>query len=244
MGFHCPECVRAGNRAVRQPRTVFGGRIRARTGLVTYTLIGINVAVFVAQFGAQYVPQLGTSTQAVAWSFGMWPAEAVPGQWWRFVTSAFLHAGPAHILFNMLALFILGPQLEALLGRLRFATLYLLSALGGSTLIYVAGPSDFPTLGASGAIFGLFGATFVVARRLNLDTRWILGLLAINLVITFAIPLISWQGHIGGLVTGLALAFAYAYAPRSGRAPVHLGASAGLFLLILAASAVATLLYT
>lgn len=235
VGYQCPDCVRSGNRTARQARTVFGGRVHASTGVISYTLIGINVAAFVAQL---VVPR-----DALVVRFAMQPELVASGEWWRLITSAFLHAPDFffHILFNMLALAILGPPLEGLLGRLRFATLYLLSALGGSALTYLTGPDIF-SLGASGAIFGLFGATFVVARRLNLDTRWILGLLAVNLVITFTIPGIGWRAHIGGLVVGLVLAVAYAYAPRSARSTVHIAASVGIFLVIMAVCTLATLM--
>lgn len=238
VGFQCPDCVRSGNRTMREGRTVFGGRVRRSTSRIAYALIGINVAVFIAE--------LVVSGQSVVMRYGMLPSVVALGQWWRLITSAFLHAPGSifHILFNMWALFVLGPPLEALLGRLRFATLYPLSALGGSALIYLVGPVNGLSIGASGAIFGLFGATFIVARRLNLDTRWILGLLAINLVITFTIPGISWQAHVGGLVTGLLLALAYAYAPRANRTLIHAAASAGMFLVIVAVCGVSTLMLT
>ncbi len=238
VGFHCPECVRSGNRSVRQARTVFGGRVRASSGVVAWTLIGINVAF--------YIGELLVQDAGLVLRLGTVPAEVASGEWWRLVTGAFLHAPYSffHILVNMWALFVLGPPLEALLGRLRFATLYLLSALGGSALIYLVGPVYRPSIGASGAIFGLFGATFVVARRLNLDTRWILLVLGVNLVITFTVPSISWQAHLGGLATGAVLALAYAYAPRSSRNVVHVAASAGVFAVIVALNALATLAIT
>lgn len=236
VGFQCRDCVRGGNRSVREGRTVFGGKVRASTALVTWTLVAINVVAFLAE---QAVPRL-------VYRFGTTPAMVASGEWWRLITGAFLHAPSSffHILFNMGALAILGPQLEMLLGRLRFFALYLLSALGGSALIYLVGPLYGPSIGASGAIFGLFGATFIIARRLNLDTRWIVGLLVANLAITFVFPGISWQAHIGGLVTGLLLATAYAYAPRSNRASVHAAAAAGILLLIMIINVVATVTIT
>ena len=117
---------------------------------------------------------------------------------------------------------MVGPPLELWLGRMRFTALYTLSALGGSVLVYLLSPLNAATAGASGAVFGLFGATFVVGKRLNLDTRWVIGLIVLNLAFTFVIPLISsqnisWQGHIGGLATGALVAAAYAYAPRERR---------------------------
>jgi membrane associated rhomboid family serine protease len=103
------------------------------------------------------------------------------------------------------------------LGRVRYLALYALSALGGSVLVYLLTPVNVPTLGASGAIFGLFGATLVLSRKLNFDMRWIVGLIVINLVITFVVPSISWQGHVGGLLTGAAVGAVLAYTPRTNR---------------------------
>jgi membrane associated rhomboid family serine protease len=114
----------------------------------------------------------------------------------------------------MVALAQLGPVLEAALGRLRFTALYVLSALGGSVLSYVLSEPYQLGVGASGAIFGLFGAYYVVVRRLGGETRSIVMLLAVNLVITFSVPIIDWRAHLGGLVTGAVVAAAFAYAPR------------------------------
>ena len=181
----------------------------AATPLVTYVLIGINVVMFGLQtVSADLQRELVLFSPAVA-----------DGEWYRLLTSAFLHYGVTHILFNMWALYVVGPPLEAALGRLRFIALYFMSALGGSVLVYLLSSLGAQTAGASGAMFGLFGATFVVGKRLNLDVRWVIGLIALNMAFTFVIPLvssqnISWQGHIGGLVTGAAIAAAYAYAPR------------------------------
>ena len=162
-------------------------------------------------------------------NFQTWSTPAVAGgEYYRLVTSAFLHYGLLHILFNMYALYILGPPLEEHLGRWRFATLYGLSALGGSVVVYLFSAPTAATGGASGAIFGLFGATFVASRKLNLDVGWLVGLIAVNLVITFAVPNISWQGHVGGLVTGALVAAAFVYAPRANRNAIQLTACVGL----------------
>jgi membrane associated rhomboid family serine protease len=140
-----------------------------------------------------------------------------------------------HLLFNMWALYVVGPPLEASLGRLRFSALYVLSALGGSVLVYLLSSLGAATAGASGAIFGLFGATFVVGKRLNLDVGWVIGLIAINLAFTFVIPLISsqnisWQGHIGGLVTGALVAAAYAYPPRERRTLIQVSVTVAILV--------------
>jgi membrane associated rhomboid family serine protease len=212
VGHQCAECVGAGTQTVRQPRTSFGGREYGANPVVTYALIAANVLMFILQnVSADAQSELVLRSPAVA-----------DGDLYRLVTSAFLHYGVTHLLLNMWALYVVGPPLEMWLGRLRFAALYALSALGGSVLVYLLSSLGAATAGASGAVFGLFGASFVVGKRLNLDTRWVVGLIALNLAFTFVIPLISsqnisWQGHIGGLVTGSVVAAAYAYAPRKRR---------------------------
>jgi membrane associated rhomboid family serine protease len=227
VGHQCAECVNAGAKSVRQPRTQFGG-VPSATPLVTYVLIGINVVMFALQtISADLQRELVLFSPAVA-----------DGEWYRLLTSAFLHYGLTHILFNMWALYVVGPPLEAALGRLRFTALYVMSALGGSVLVYLLSSLGAQTAGASGAVFGLFGATFVVGKRLNLDVRWVIGLIALNLAFTFVIPLvssqnISWQGHIGGLVTGAVIAAAYVYAPRKSRTAVQAAATVGVLALFL-----------
>ncbi|MGV0791961.1 rhomboid family intramembrane serine protease [Mycolicibacterium sp. XJ1819] len=224
VGHQCADCVAAGAQTVRQPRAA-----RSSTPIVTFVLIGLNVVMFVLQ----------TMSPALQNALVLWSPGVADGQLYRLLTSAFLHYGLTHILFNMWALYVVGPPLEAALGRLRFTALYFISALGGSVLVYLLSSLGALTAGASGAVFGLFGATFVVGRRLNLDVRWVVAIIAINLVFTFLIPLISshnisWQGHIGGLITGAAIAAAYAYAaqaPRNSRLLVQGGATAAVLVL-------------
>lgn len=219
VGHQCVDCVNSGARQARQVRTQFGG-VPVAKPMVTYGLIGVNVVMFALQI---LVP--GLQGELVLQSYAV-----ADGELYRMLTSAFLHYGPTHILFNMWALYVVGPPLEAALGRLRFSSLYLFSALGGSVLVYLLSSSVAQTAGASGAVFGLFGAVFVVGKRLNMDVRWVIALIAINLAFTFVIPLvssqnISWQGHIGGLVSGAAIATAYVYAPRGSRSLVQAGAT-------------------
>lgn len=212
VGHQCAECVGAAAQTVRAPKK---RAWRATNPVVTYALIALNVLVFIAQAAA---PRTDVD-------FVMWSPAVADGELYRLLTSAFLHGSLTHILFNMFALYVVGPPLEIWLGRLRFTALYLLSALGGSVLIYLLAPLDVPTLGASGAVFGLFAATFVVGRKVNVDIRWVVVMIVINLVITFTVPSISWQGHLGGLVTGGLVAFAYAYAPAKNHRPVQVGAT-------------------
>ncbi|MGY4647446.1 rhomboid family intramembrane serine protease [Mycobacterium sp. URHB0021] len=227
VGHQCPECIRAGARSVPPARTRFGSRERSATPVVTYVLIALNVVMFALQTVSGDVQrELVLRAPAVA-----------DGDLYRLITSAFLHYGMTHLLFNMWALYVVGPPLEMWLGRLRFTALYTLSALGGSVLVYLLSPLNAATAGASGAVFGLFGATFVVGKRLNLDTRWVIGLIVLNLAFTFVIPLISsqnisWQGHIGGLVVGTAVAAAYAYAPRQRRNPIQIGVTVAVLVVL------------
>jgi len=209
VGFQCPECVTAGNKGLRQARSTFGGAV-VRTPLVTYVILAVNIVVFAAQYltGTSVTSMLGMSPAAVV----------VRDDYYRLISAAFVHGGVFHILFNSWALYVIGPYLERAFGHARFLAIYLVSALGGSVLGFWLDPVSTFTVGASGAIFGLFGAVFVVGRKLNMDVRGIAMLIGINLVITFLVPNISWTGHIGGLITGSLLAAALAYAPKNNRA--------------------------
>jgi membrane associated rhomboid family serine protease len=215
VGHQCAECVNAGTEAVRRPRNQFGARVRAGAPVVTYVLIAVNVVMFALQ----------TISHDVQSALVMHSPAVAGGELYRLLTSAFLHYGPLHLVFNMWALYVVGPPLEAALGRLRYTALYLLSALGGSVLVFLLASLGAATAGASGAVFGLFGAAFVVGRRLRVDVRWIVALIVVNLVITVVAPNISWQGHLGGLVTGAVVAAAYVYAPPTSRVAVQIGAT-------------------
>ena len=239
VGFHCPECVAQGAATVRAPRTTFGGRVTGDTSRVSLTIVVLNVAVFV----------LGVAVGEGGLQVRFGNIAGTPGQlgvadgeYYRLLTAAFLHGGIFHLLLNMFALAQLGPVLEAALGRLRFVALYLLSALGGSVLSYLLSSPLQLGVGASGAIFGLFGAYYVVVRRLGGETSSIVVLLAINLVITVTVPIIDWRAHLGGLVTGAVLAVAFAYAPRGpGRDRLHALACAAVLVVLVALVAVRTL---
>ncbi|MBR8742268.1 rhomboid family intramembrane serine protease [Nocardiopsis sp. MG754419] len=211
VGFQCPSCVAEGNRKVRSTRTTFGGKVVDKP-YVTWTILTMMVVGFVVQWGTS--DPIGQPTMSpLTGMFSMWGVGVVAyGEWYRLFTAAFLHAGIFHLLFNGYAMFILGPQLERWLGHGRFLSLWLLGALSGSVLSLIATPGQ-GSVGASGAIFALFGAVFVLGRRLRLDTRMILVLLALNLGITFLVPNISWTAHIGGLVGGLLIGAVFAYLP-------------------------------
>ncbi|WP_179466754.1 rhomboid family intramembrane serine protease [Mycolicibacterium vinylchloridicum] len=220
VGHQCVDCVAQGAQSVRPIRTAAGGVSRSGQPLVTYGLIAINVVMFVLQMMSKNLER-----ELVLWAPGV-----AGGEYYRLVTSAFMHYGALHLLFNMWALYVIGPPLESWLGRLRFGALYALSALGGSVLVYWLAPIGAATAGASGAIFGLFGATFVLAKHLRLDMRWLVAIIVANLILTFTVPSISWQGHIGGLVTGALIAAVFVYAPRERRNLVQGGVCAAVLV--------------
>ncbi|GAB3536981.1 hypothetical protein GCM10027403_19600 [Arthrobacter tecti] len=150
------------------------------------------------------------------WYAGIYTSEFGPVEPWRMLTAAFLHSPSflLHIGFNMYALWIMGQALEPLLGRVRFLALYLIAAIGGSVAVLLLSSPLQPVVGASGAVFGLFGAMFIVQRRRGGDVRQLVVLIAINTVLGFVVQGISWQAHLGGLLAGAAAAAIIAYTPR------------------------------
>lgn len=200
VGSHCWECIKA----ARPPTRERVRRWNARTPtLVTRVIIGLNLAVFVATMveGGQAFGRAGDLQRDLA-LFGPFVAD---GEWYRLITSGFVHYGVVHLAFNMLILYRFGEMLEPALGRIRMVALYFAALLGGSFGAVLVSPHAF-TAGASGAVFGLVGAAAVGLRQRGIDV-WQSGvgpLLAINLVLTFAIPGISVGGHLGGLAGGAA----------------------------------------
>ena len=250
VGQQCVDCVRGatgqGGQGARAARTVFGGR-PSRSATVTWTLVAINVLVFLAEVARpSLLYDLGMISSPVGTPAGVQSGVA-GGQWYRLITSAFTAPGTSigglgllDIAFNLWALFIVGPELERLLGKIRYLAVYLLSAVGGSLMYYYLVPIGLAA-GASGAIYGLFGAWFVVIRRLRLDSRGIVLLIAINLGFSFYYhSTIAWQDHIGGLVTGALLTAAYAYAPRKNRMAFQVAATVLLVVLMVIAGVIRT----
>jgi membrane associated rhomboid family serine protease len=235
VGFQCPECINEGARTVRQPTTVVGGQVRERGGdLVTKILIAINVGIWVLGAAVGFGGLAGRFALFRLEFFGGEAFGVAAGEWYRMLTAAFLHVSPWHLALNMFALWILGSALEPVLGRWRFIALYLLSALGGSAASLL-NPDVTSSLGASGAVFGLMGALFVVLRRFGRDVTVVLVLLAINGVIGFVFSgIIDWRAHLGGLITGAVLAYAFAHAPKAHRALVSGLACVAMFGLIVA----------
>ncbi|QKW07751.1 rhomboid family intramembrane serine protease [Streptomyces sp. NA04227] len=231
VGFQCPDCVRQGSSgrsasAVR-PRNLAGGVLTADPRLLTKLLIAVNLAMFLAVHAGgsvyEHTVLVGGWPGTDQFPSGAYdPIEGVAaGEWYRLFTANFVHEAPWHLAFNMLSLWWLGGPLEEALGRIRYLSLYLLSGLAGSALSYLLMAPQDVSLGASGAVFGLLGATAVLMRRLRYDMRPVLILLAINLVFTFAVPNIAWQAHVGGLVAGAALAYGMVHAPAGRRTLVQ-----------------------
>nr|WP_225755771.1 rhomboid family intramembrane serine protease [Actinotalea sp. Marseille-Q4924] len=237
VGVHCVDCVREAARTAPVARTAFGAPLREGRPVVTLTIVALCVVSFVLQLG---VLGVGGGAWTQRWIFSPAAGAFEP---WRFLTAGFLHSTGMllHIGFNMYALWLLGPMLERALGRWRFLALYLLSTLGGTVMFTLLASDvvDFRTgvVGASGAVFGLFGALLPVLRRLRQDARGIIVLVAINGVLGFVVPGIAWEAHLGGFLVGLGLGAAFAYAPRRHRAVVGVAAPVlALALLVLAVS--------
>jgi membrane associated rhomboid family serine protease len=237
VGFQCPECVREGQAGSRVARTAFGGRVGgSRSPVVTIALIAINIVVFLVVHATNGLNgDIGKRLVEIPSSAGYAPAlqlEGVAqGAYWQLITSTFTHYEILHIAMNMIGLWIFGSFLEFELGRWQFLALYLTTGLVGSVAVYLLADPSVVALGASGSVFGLFGAAFVVLVRQHRDITQLMVLLVLNLFISFTVPNIAWQAHIGGLFAGFAVGAALAYAPRDKRALACLGTIVALVVL-------------
>ena len=223
VGFQCPECV-AGTQ-VSLPKTRFGGSFNT-VPKVTRAILVTCISIFV----------LSLLLGSFALAFGMIPIAIAQGEWWRLLTSTLLHGSILHLLFNMYALYWLGPQLERSLGHVRFAALYILSALGGSVASYWFSDLRTVSVGASGAIFGLITATIVIGREMRTDVSQLIVLLGLNVVIGFLQSGIDWRAHFGGAITGAAIAFIYTKGNRLNRDRIHRAGLAGIFVFLVLAT--------
>lgn len=237
VGFQCPDCVAEGARTQRSPRTSYGGLIPANAGATSLVLIGINVVVWLviqatggaasrlvdllalrpngacASGGALYE----VSAAQCASVSGLWLPGVVDGAFWQLGTTMFTQVGLTHLFFNVLNIYLLGPQLEAAFGRARYLALFLLSGLAGSAAVYWLSHEYSPTIGASGAVYGLLGAILVVVLRTRQPPQGMLLWIALGFGYSFLVPGISWQGHLGGFLGGLAVTGVLAFAPRANR---------------------------
>jgi membrane associated rhomboid family serine protease len=211
VGFHCPECARQGRQRVMPARAL------ATRPLITPLLVAANLAIFIAD--AMSSRRLGNSLGELGVDGALYGPAVDAGDWWRPITSGFLHIGLLHVGFNMFLLWQLGALLEPAVKRWGFAALYLMSLLGGSFLVLVL-DNDAVTVGASGAVFGLMAATFVAmrSRGINPFQTGIGPLILINLFLTFTVNNISIGGHIGGLIAGgVGGLILWEWGPRLGR---------------------------
>ncbi|MFD9130424.1 rhomboid family intramembrane serine protease [Kitasatospora sp. NPDC059571] len=257
VGYQCVDCVKGAAREARPTVTRFGGRATT-VPVATWTLIALNVLAYLAELvRTDVVDRFSALGQAVVGPDGGYYTVTAPflppgyhaigiahGEWYRLITSAFLHLPPTqglfgilHIAGNMYWVWLLGRLLEGWLGRLRFLGLYLVSALGGSVFQYLLAPHQ-PAIGASGAVFGLTAGYVVLARRIQYDPLGSGQLLRNSLIwLVISAGFTSWQGHLGGLVAGAAvgaaLAFGTALQGRQ-RAAVQAGGTAAVAVVLVA----------
>jgi membrane associated rhomboid family serine protease len=241
VGFQCPDCVAAGRRTMRKTRSSFGGGARAgAAGTVTKVLIGLNVAMFVLAvisagtiaaatssamtplhwLGAEigFLPGYQSSVTVDLFGLELTSPFIAAGGYYRMLTAMFLHFGVIHLLFNMVVLWMLGRILERDLGPARYLTAYLLSGLAGSVAVYLFSSGTW-TVGASGAVYGLFGLLILVNRKLKRDNNGLYVLLGLNLVLTLIMGF-SFAGHVGGLIGGAICGAILTFTPRE-RRPLH-----------------------
>jgi membrane associated rhomboid family serine protease len=238
VGIKCPECAgqpTGMSRAVKRKRT----STALETGtLVTKGLIGISVLVYLLQ-----IAQAGNINGQAGeiWVRGSLVGGFVAdGEWWRLVTSAFIHASPIHLLFNMLMLWWFGSALETLLGRVRYLGIVLVSILGGAAGALLATQAHELTVGASGAVFGILGAGLVLERRqIMVFGGGAFAVVALNLALSFLIPGISIGGHLGGLAAGAAATLALSRFGRGHAAYGRLGLVGAVGLLAVAVLSIA-----
>ena len=242
VGFHCVACRAEARGRQRTAVNAVGAPLTAERAdpVATYALIAVNVVVFLLTVAAA-----GSVTANYASSlfgdFSLVPVAVAQGEWWRLVGSGFLHYGALHLGVNMLALWILGRDLETTLGRSRFLAVYGVALLGGSASVLLLENPGTQTAGASGAVFGLMGAIAVVLLKLRRSPRPVLTIIGLNVVISIAVPGISLFAHLGGLVTGALAAAAIVHAPQRNRAALQWGGVAAVLGLVLVVTAVGVL---
>ncbi|WP_235499321.1 rhomboid family intramembrane serine protease [Janibacter sp. Soil728] len=226
------DCIRQQAKGGRPQVTVFGGRAGSDRPYLTIAIIAICVAVWLGELASPRV------FQEVAFAPALGTSEP-----WRLITSAFAHSPhqPMHIIFNMLALWIVGGYLERMLGWARYLALYLVTALAGSVtwlLFQPVDPSDpgawVPVVGASGAVFGLFAAVIVLNRHLGRESSSMIATIGINAVIGFVVPNVAWEAHLGGLVAGGLLALAIAASRSRGKPALAWVAIVAVLVIVLA----------
>ena len=197
IGYQCPECSSDSTPVIREiSKNSFipNQENNQVTKFLSITLISIYVAQFV----------LG---DILISNFALFAPSISTGQWWRLITAGFLHGTILHLLFNVYILWVLGSQLESILGKIKFVVIYFVSLIGGSVASFLFSPFGTYSIGASGAIFGLMGAMLVVGRKKRLDISQVAVLVVLNVVIGFVLSGIDWRAHLGGLAAGFLIAW-------------------------------------
>jgi membrane associated rhomboid family serine protease len=192
IGYQCPACASDSTpviKGINRNRFIPNQKNTPVTKFLSISLIAI------------FLLQELTGTLLVK-SFALFAPLVTSGEWWRLISAGFLHGSIIHLLFNVYILWVIGSQLESIVGNIKFIIIYFVSLLGGSVVSYLFSPFGSYSIGASGAIFGLMGAMLVVGRKRNLDISQITTLVAINVVIGFVLSGIDWRAHLGGLATG------------------------------------------
>jgi membrane associated rhomboid family serine protease len=265
VGFQCPDCVAEGRKSVRQATAAYGGARSTNPALTSQVLIGINAVIWIAimatgRYGSwlyqhfalqptgscresdgSYYPFITDSATCTSGATAQWVLGVHDGAYWQLLTSMFTHVEPWHLGFNMLALWVLGPQLEQVFGRTRFLAIYLLSGLSGSVAVYWLSAEAGSTVGASGAIFGMMGALVIVGLKVGGQLQGLLMWIGINVALTFTLSNVSWQGHFGGLAGGALIAAVIAYAPKGRRTQLQVIGLSAVGVALIAATLVRTL---
>ncbi|MFB2557131.1 rhomboid family intramembrane serine protease [Herbiconiux liangxiaofengii] len=245
VGVHCVECARQDRASAPRPRRgrAFVRRVTGgETPVVTYSLIALCVVVFLLQL----LPGLGVTNALLFAPAYVQPDSGLPQEPWRLLTAVFTHSTasllPLHILLNMYSLFIFGGVLERMLGRGRFLALYLIAGLGGSVAVDLLGDPFQGTVGASGAIFGLMGAFFIINRHLGGNSIQFVVLVVLNLAWGFFVPGISWQAHVGGIVAGGLVALVYVRTRNRSQRTLQIAGTAGIAAALVALTVVRALI--
>ena len=197
IGYQCPECASDSTpviKGISKNSFIPNQENNQATKFLSIALISIYVAQFV----------LG---DILISNFALFAPSVSTGQWWRLLTAGFLHGSILHLLFNVYILWVLGSQLESILGKRKFIVIYFVSLIGGSVASFLFSPFGTYSIGASGAIFGLMGAMLVVGRKKRLDISQVAVLVILNVVIGFVLSGIDWRAHLGGLAAGSLIAW-------------------------------------
>lgn len=230
VGMQCVDCVNEGQRSVRRPRTLAGAEVSNSRPIITQVMIALNVLAYVVTV-AQSGSPMNNSRSGLFTATSMIPDLTANGEWWRIVTSGFMHFGLIHLALNMAALYVVGTIVEQELGKLRYSAVYFLSLLGGSAAAFFFGTVCQQLAGASGAVFGLMGALLIVFKRQKRDISTIVVIVGINLVSNLFTNA-SLLGHLGGFVIGGLLTLAMVRAPAQNRNLYQIGAVVAAVVLL------------